>query len=126
MIADLQVMHLGPDLGHDTGSLVAAEYRGPGQRDHAVVEVLVAVADARRGQLHHHLAALRGVDLDVLDAPAGVGPRLPEKSTFGLHVSRVPSVGRTVTFRFDAGAPGLARRPVEVLGRHQRGSTKAD
>ena len=87
VVADLEVVDFGADLGHDSGSLVPAEDRCPRERDHPVVEVLVGVADPGRRELDHHLAALGRIDLDLFDAPARVGPGLPEQRSHGLHRS---------------------------------------
>ena len=87
------VVTLGADLDHLAGALVAADHgkllEAHHRRDlgveHQVAghEVLVGVAHARGRQLDLHLTGLRGVELDVLDAP--LGPRLPQDRCSGLH-----------------------------------------
>lgn len=72
MVADGDVGHARADFGDHPRALVPAEHRGPRQRDHAVVKVLVAVAATGGSQLHQDLALLRRVDLDTLNAPTGV------------------------------------------------------
>jgi hypothetical protein len=87
VVALLDLGDLRADLGHHAGALVAAQDRTPVQRDVAGVDVVVAVADARRGQLHRDLTSLGRVELDLLDAPSGSRTGLPQQCSDGLHAS---------------------------------------
>src|SRR5688572_22792199 len=55
MVADLQVLHLRPDLLDDAGELVAERLPDPSVRYHAVVKVEVRAADAASGDPHHRV-----------------------------------------------------------------------
>jgi hypothetical protein len=97
VIADLDLGHPGTDLLDHAGALVAAQERRPFQGDVAGVDVVVRVADPGRGEPHQHLAAVGLVELDLLDAPAGVGPGLPQQCTSGLHPLLPSLVAKVVT-----------------------------
>jgi hypothetical protein len=83
MVAGLQPRHVLTDLLDDPGALVTADDR---QLERQVTgdEVLVGVAHAGRGELHHHLTGTRRVELHVLHAPGRVG--LPQDRCLRLHV----------------------------------------
>ena len=83
----------GADLDHLAGALVAADHRELldahllwrllGQRHVAGDQVLVGVAQAGADELDQHLAGLRRIELDLLDAPLGL--RLPQDGGLHLH-----------------------------------------
>ena len=96
VVADRQPGDLGPDLHDLARALVAADHRElldaqlllrlVGQRQVTGEQVLVGVAQAGSDQLHQHLASLRRVELDLLDAPVGL--RLPQDRRVHLHRDR--------------------------------------
>ena len=77
--------HSWADFHHDTGALVAADARRFAGCTGKVTsdQVLIAVAHPAGRQLHQHLARLRRIELDLLDAPRRMP--LPQNRSLGLH-----------------------------------------
>ena len=89
-VADLQVVHLRPDLDHLAHELVAQDVALLHRRDEAVVEVEVGAADRRRGDLDDGVAAVQDLrvrhvlDLDgALALPADRPHRAPPRDPAG-------------------------------------------
>ncbi len=98
--------HAGPDLGDDTGALVAADHREDRidphrlqrlRRRHEVTgdQVLVTVTEARVGPSHEHLTGLGAVDGDLLDRPGPTDP--PDDPCLALHHDPAPRLGSTIS-----------------------------
>ena len=68
MVADLQVLHAGADILHDTRTLVAADDR---QRHRKIAgpDVMIGVAEPGGLKGHQDLAVLRPIEVYLLDAP---------------------------------------------------------
>ncbi|MEZ5297493.1 MAG: hypothetical protein R2697_14825 [Ilumatobacteraceae bacterium] len=86
MVAGLEPVDARTDLLHDAGALVAADHRraGSGTGEVAGHDVLVGVAHAGGDQLDQHFVLLRGIELDLLDAPRRVD--LAQDGGACLHV----------------------------------------
>ena len=66
MVADLQVVDALADL-HDGAGTLVAEHRGQRERQGAVRDREVGVADARRTELDPHLTGLRVGEIEIHD-----------------------------------------------------------
>ena len=125
---------LGPDLLDDAGSLVAADDR-QGERQVAGHQMLVGVAQAGADQPHQDLAVLRGIQVDLLDAP--VLADLPQDRGSGLHgclppivavdtrctACRTAGVGST-TSRAESVARPSSAGPPRVTPRQRAGTAR--
>ena len=91
MIIDLQGGHPGANFHDHPGAFMTADARrlAGDASEIAGHDVLVAVAHTAGGQLHQHLASLRWIEVDLLDAPWRVA--FPQNRGLCLH-STTPSV----------------------------------
>ena len=75
MVAGGQADHTRTDLDHHTGTFVAADGRwagcrsGTGRGHEAVADVVVGMAQPRRGHPHQNLAGARRIEVELLDRP---------------------------------------------------------
>jgi cation diffusion facilitator CzcD-associated flavoprotein CzcO len=88
VIARLEVLDAGADLGDDACAFVATEHREAEHRNATCYKMVVGVAHARRFHLYLDLVLDRVADLNFLDRPRLV--ELPDESALCLHLY-VPS-----------------------------------
>jgi hypothetical protein len=67
VVAALEPLHAGPDLGHHAGAFVAEHDRHRHALPGAVGSVQAGVADAAGRHPHQHLAGPRRLELELLD-----------------------------------------------------------
>ena len=67
MIADLEIVHAGPEFLHDAGRFVTQHHRRR-PRPVSIDDGQIGVAQASRSDLHHHFAVSGIIKLELLDA----------------------------------------------------------
>jgi len=113
VIARLEVLDAGADLGDDACALVATEHREANIGMPTCYKMVVGVAHARRFHLNLDLVLDRVAELDFLDRPRLV--ELPDESTF-VFIEYVPSA-RASEARLEPLVRCVTSTPKQPLGR---------